>query len=540
MTDQSVKNLASIFNQSIQSPGGMGRPVVSPKPGVAAKPPTTSKPGKLDLPNSTQIIGASLRSPSNGSHNKTPTHKVSPTHKAALPLGGALLGPNPKDILNIKNHLKKPPMPRPPISSTASEGSKVDFKRSLRKAPIAVPPPKIGGSQKPIEEEENTDPKENISTSKSDGDSSSLSSFTSDSSISRRGSSGRGSSGASPWNGSKKPRLEPLPPLDVLGAPPAKPAKPPSVKLPKSAAPPPVKRKKPSVTAPPEEEAGELYDDVDLDTARGANKRYSLIPTMDSDEEEIAEDLLYDDTEVIAAPTIPDIPVPPLPSVEHIPTVQVKQASVSDDIPQEIYDDVSIDGDCEELYEALDVSTEDAQRRPSIESADSGEAAAKPPPILSPRKISSQKNKQEEKMRRELEKQELQKRKKEEELRKKREKEEKKKKEREEKEIKKKFNIRGDIQVVDNGTAIQDCGADTEKLDLICKKGEKLEIIRREGNPPGKWLARDTQGRYGFIETDFVAVDSGDCQETYDDVIPWDDSESEEVEEEQEIYEAFD
>ena len=79
--------------------------------------------------------------------------------------------------------------------------------------------------------------------------------------------------------------------------------------------------------------------------------------------------------------------------------------------------------------------------RPSIESADSGEAAAKAPPILSPRKISSQKNKQEEKMRRELEKQELQKRKKEEELRKKREKEEKKKKEREEKEIKKKFNV---------------------------------------------------------------------------------------------------
>ena len=25
----------------------------------------------------------------------------------------------------------------------------------------------------------------------------------------------------------------------------------------------------------------------------------------------------------------------------------------------------------------------------------------------------------------------------------------------------------------------------------------------------------------GFIDTDFVAVDSGDCQETYDDVIPW-------------------
>ena len=47
---------------------------------------------------------------------------------------------------------------------------------------------------------------------------------------------------------------------------------------------------------------------------------------------------------MIATPTLPDIPVPPLPSVEHIPTVQVKQASVSDDIPQEIYDDVSIDG----------------------------------------------------------------------------------------------------------------------------------------------------------------------------------------------------
>ncbi len=444
MTDQSVKNLASIFNQSIPA-AGMGRPVVSPKPGVAAKPPTTAKPGKLDLSNSTKIIGTSIRSPgfektSNGSH-KTPTNKVSPTHKAALPLGGALLGPNPKDILSIKSNLKKPPMPRLPITSTAAEGSKVDFKRSLRKAPIAVPPPKIGGTQKPLEEEENTDPKENISTSKSDGDSSSLSSFTSDSSVSRRGSSG-----PSQWNGSKKPRLEPLPPLEVLGGPPAKPAKPPNVKLPKSAVPPPVKRKKPSVTAPAEEEAeggdcGELYDDVDVAAVKGANKRISLIPTMDSDEEDSAEDLLYDDTDVIAAPTLPDIPVPPVPSVQQIPTVQVKQASISDDIPQEIYDDVSLDGEFEELYEALDVSTDDAQRRPSIESADSGEAAAKAPPVLSPRKISSQKNKQEEKMRREQEKQEQQKRKKEEELRKKREKEDKKKKEKEEKEIKKKFNV---------------------------------------------------------------------------------------------------
>ncbi len=93
--------------------------------------------------------------------------------------------------------------------------------------------------------------------------------------------------------------------------------------------------------------------------------------------------------------------------------------------------------------------------------------------------------------------------------------------------------------MVDHGTAIQDCGSDYEKLDLICKKGDKIEIIRREGNPPGKWLARDTQGRYGYIDTDFVAVESGEFQETYDDVIPWDESESEK-EEEQEIYEAFD
>ena len=53
--------------------------------------------------------------------------------------------------------------------------------------------------------------------------------------------------------------------------------------------------------------------------------------------------------------------------------------------------------------------------------------------------------------------------------------------------------------MIDVGTAIQDCGSDYEKFDLISKQGEKIEIIRREGNPAGKWLARDTQGRCKWI-----------------------------------------
>ncbi|XP_022102839.1 FYN-binding protein-like isoform X2 [Acanthaster planci] len=585
--ENSVKNIASMFNQPSQVPG-MGRPQVAAKPGVAAKPSVAAKPGKLDLDDKIKIIAPNIRSPhlekpSNGvvkSPNKVAPKNVPTPGK--LPMGGPLmLGTNMAEIKNMRENLKKAPVPVPAPTTSPSEPFKMELKRSIKKPPVAPPtrttpslsqkvtPPISGG------DEADTVTKENISTSKSEEDSTSLSSFTSESSIPRRGSS------TSQKTTGDKPVLEILPPLETIGPPPKKPAKPTNVKLPKPTEPLPSINQRPSLTKSTHTEqdndgadSGELYDDVEVHVH--VDKRISLIPTMDSDEES-AEDLLYDDTQ---APSFPSLP--PLPSVQSIPAVP--QTSGSDDGPQEIYDDVSLEGECEELYEALDVSTEDTQsqkrkhdtdkpkasskwrdssvgskanrptskwfvspedddeRRHSLESTESADTAAKqttaPSSLLSPKKTMTTRSKQEEKQRKEQEKLEQQKRKKEEEMRKKREKEEKKRKEKEEKEMKKKFNIKGDIHVLDTGTAIQDCGSDYEKTDLICKRGDKLEILRREGNPPGKWLARDTQGKYGFVEADFVAIEN-DCQETYDDVIPCDESGSEN-EEQQEIYEAFD
>ncbi|XP_038068216.1 FYN-binding protein 1-like isoform X2 [Patiria miniata] len=583
MTENSVKNIASMFNQPNQS-AGMARPAVAAKPTVGSKPSVLAKPpGKLDLNSSIKIIGPNVRSPrfekpSNGavkSPSKDSLKRDSPKPAAApakAPVGGPVMpGTNMAEILNMRNMLKKAPVPAPSPTTSQSE-PRVDFKRSLKKSPVAPPTrttPSLHQKTAPPSQgtdEMDTSSKENISTSKSEGDCSSLSSFTSDSSIPRRGSA----TSQKTTGDNQKPILEILPPLETIGPAPRKPAKPVNVKLPKSAAMPPSANPEPIDSGA---DSGEIYDDVAVET----NKRFSLIPTMDSDEE--TGDDIYDDTEVV-----PSAPLPPLPACLSIPTIA--QTSGPDDGPQEIYDDVSLEGESEELYEALDVSTEDAQqkrqpektwpkvktkgrstsvgstckknrptskwyvsrdaaatdvKRPSIESSDSADVASRPTTtpssLLSPRKTMSTK-KQEEKQRKEQERLEKERRKKEEEMRKKREKEEKKRKEKEEKEMKKKFNIKGEIQVLDSGTVTQDCGSDYERTDLICKRGDRLEVLRRDGNPPGKWLARDLQGRYGFVDADFVAIET-DFQEPYDDVIPCDGSGSEE-EEEQEIYEAFD
>ncbi|XP_038068218.1 FYN-binding protein 1-like isoform X3 [Patiria miniata] len=537
--ENSVKNIASMFNQPNQS-AGMARPAVAAKPTVGSKPSVLAKPpGKLDLNSSIKIIGPNVRSPrfekpSNGavkSPSKDSLKRDSPKPAAApakAPVGGPVMpGTNMAEILNMRNMLKKAPVPAPSPTTSQSE-PRVDFKRSLKKSPVAPPTrttPSLHQKTAPPSQgtdEMDTSSKENISTSKSEGDCSSLSSFTSDSSIPRRGSA----TSQKTTGDNQKPILEILPPLETIGPAPRKPAKPVNVKLPKSAAMPPSANPEPIDSGA---DSGEIYDDVAVET----NKRFSLIPTMDSDEE--TGDDIYDDTEVV-----PSAPLPPLPACLSIPTIA--QTSGPDDGPQEIYDDVSLEGESEELYEALDVSTEDAQqKRPSIESSDSADVASRPTTtpssLLSPRKTMSTK-KQEEKQRKEQERLEKERRKKEEEMRKKREKEEKKRKEKEEKEMKKKFNIKGEIQVLDSGTVTQDCGSDYERTDLICKRGDRLEVLRRDGNPPGKWLARDLQGRYGFVDADFVAIET-DFQEPYDDVIPCDGSGSEE-EEEQEIYEAFD
>ncbi|XP_054764380.2 FYN-binding protein 1-like [Lytechinus pictus] len=260
---------------------------------------------------------------------------------------------------------------------------------------------------------------------------------------------------------------------------------------------------------------------------------------MDSDEEEnIPEDAddIYDDAESGTAPlTIPPPPshpapiltvtgagsnsAPPLPSIHSIPALHGSGGSNVSFPPRsaehsgsgleepDIYDDVEADGEQDELYEALDV---DEERREEAALAQQKEEQKE-----EQRKQEEKRRKEEERLRKEQEKQQ----KKEEEKRKKKEKEEKKKKEKEERDLRKRFNIKGDINIIDEGIVLEAMDAEYEKYGLQCQIGEKIEILRKEGNPPGKWLARNPGGHYGYVDHQFVRLEGFDAGEVYDDVM---------------------
>ncbi|XP_072044253.1 uncharacterized protein [Amphiura filiformis] len=273
-----------------------------------------------------------------------------------------------------------------------------------------------------------------------------------------------------------------------------------------------------------------------------------MIPPMDSDEE---NDDVYDDT---APPPLPDIarlpqsfPPPPhlppsrspLPS-RHSPLPNTPENSGGDGDFDLTYDDVSnpSDGEAEqdELYEAVGSEfREELQHNEDGISIASG--VTDEGQDVSAKELEAQR-KREEKQRKEQEKQqkrEEEKRKKEEEKkekeRQKKEKEDKKRREKEEKEAKKKFGIKGDIEVIERRTVVINFHADyADKLDLSVTKGDELEVLRKDGNPPGKWLARDLEGRYGYVSELCVEV-GDDTQDVYDDVaaVATEDAEGEEI-----------
>uniref|UniRef100_A0ABM0MI96 DNA ligase 1-like n=1 Tax=Saccoglossus kowalevskii TaxID=10224 RepID=A0ABM0MI96_SACKO len=138
------------------------------------------------------------------------------------------------------------------------------------------------------------------------------------------------------------------------------------------------------------------------------------------------------------------------------------------------------------------------------------------------------KKKQEEKERKEkerkekeekdrLRKEQLEQKKKEKEEEKKKKDEEKRKKE-EEKKMKKFFNLKGSESPVKQGTAINSYSGKEESHDLAFIKGELLYIIRFEGNPEGKWLAKNKEGKYGYVEITDVYCD-GDGDDVYDEAM---------------------
>ncbi|XP_044000118.1 FYN-binding protein 1 isoform X2 [Gambusia affinis] len=87
----------------------------------------------------------------------------------------------------------------------------------------------------------------------------------------------------------------------------------------------------------------------------------------------------------------------------------------------------------------------------------------------------------------------------------KKEQKEQKEREKKEQEARKKFKLTGALEVIQKGKALTDCKG--SKMDLALKQGDQLDIVRVQGNPEGKWLARTTDGTIGYVKTTLVEID---------------------------------
>ncbi|XP_037548598.1 FYN-binding protein 1 [Nematolebias whitei] len=104
-------------------------------------------------------------------------------------------------------------------------------------------------------------------------------------------------------------------------------------------------------------------------------------------------------------------------------------------------------------------------------------------------------------------------------------KKEQKEREKKEQDARKKFKLYGSpLLVIQKGKALTDCKGG--KSDLVMKQGDQLEIIRVQGNPEGKWLARLQDGSIGYVKTTSVEIDFNSLKnhsahydpEVYDDI----------------------
>ncbi|KAM9820157.1 FYN-binding protein 1 [Neosynchiropus ocellatus] len=106
------------------------------------------------------------------------------------------------------------------------------------------------------------------------------------------------------------------------------------------------------------------------------------------------------------------------------------------------------------------------------------------------------------------------------------ERKEQKEREKKEQDARKKYKLVGSVAVIQQGKALMDCRG--SKTDLALKQGENLDIIRIQGNPEGKWLARNQDGSIGYVKITSVNIDfnslknyqtpQANDQEVYDDI----------------------
>ncbi|KAL0979141.1 hypothetical protein UPYG_G00181280 [Umbra pygmaea] len=79
--------------------------------------------------------------------------------------------------------------------------------------------------------------------------------------------------------------------------------------------------------------------------------------------------------------------------------------------------------------------------------------------------------------------------------------------EKREQEARKKYKLSDQSQVIHTAKSRLDCKGG--KSDLPLKQGEMIDIIRITDNPDGRWLARNTEGVYGYVKTESVEIDYG-------------------------------
>ncbi|KAK0145208.1 FYN-binding protein 1 [Merluccius polli] len=71
-------------------------------------------------------------------------------------------------------------------------------------------------------------------------------------------------------------------------------------------------------------------------------------------------------------------------------------------------------------------------------------------------------------------------------------------------ELRKKFQLKGPLEVLHTAKVQWDWQGG--KLDLAVRQGEDVDILRVKDNPTGKWLARTLNGKCGYVSIDCVNV----------------------------------
>ena len=83
----------------------------------------------------------------------------------------------------------------------------------------------------------------------------------------------------------------------------------------------------------------------------------------------------------------------------------------------------------------------------------------------------------------------------------------------------KKFQLTGQEIPINAGVVKDDFKGGRNELSV--KKGETILIIRMEGNPPGKWIAKNEKGKIGYIELSNITFDPESVKSSFKNLLPF-------------------